>query len=410
MNNAFENALNQLTRAAAAGPVDRNVLARMQMPEREVRVSIPITMDNGSLRIFEGYRVQHSSVRGPYKGGIRYHQDTDINEVKALSLWMSMKCAVAGIPMGGGKGGITVDPKQLSKKELERLSRGWVRALYPVLGPKQDVPAPDVNTTGEIMNWMVDEYQKITGDKSRASFTGKPVAKGGSEGRVIATALGGFFAFDALHKRLGIKEGASVAIQGMGNVGGNAAKLFNEHGYRVVAMSDSHGGIFNSDGLDVLAVFAHKEKSGVLKGFAAAKDISNDSLLELDVDILVPAALENQITNKNAGKIKARVILELANGPTTPEADDILFAKGIVVIPDILANAGGVIVSTFEWEQNLKNVHWSEKKVLDKLQVIMYREALHVADNAKKRKTDMRRAAFLVALGRIGEALKKKSR
>jgi len=404
----FENALDQLRRAAAAGSVAPELLARMQHPEREVRVSIPVKMDDGSLQIFEGYRVQHSSLRGPYKGGIRYHADTDINEVKALALWMTMKCAVAGIPMGGGKGGITVDPKQLSKKELERLSRGWVRRLYPILGPHIDVPAPDVNTTGEIMDWMGDEYRKMTGDKTSATFTGKPLGKGGSEGRVLATGLGGFFAFDALRKSFGIPDGATVAIQGMGNVGGNAAGIFSEHGYRIIAMSDSRGGIVNKKGLDVGAVLAYKEQHGSLKGFPGAAHMSNEKLLELPTDVLVPAALENQITKNNARRIKARMILELANGPTTPEADDILFARHIPVVPDILANAGGVIVSTFEWEQNLKKMHWSEKKVLEKLRTIMRREAVHVASSAKKLKTDLRCAAFLVALGRLEKALKKR--
>ncbi len=406
--NPFENALNQLKRAAAVGKVDERLLARMRTPEREVRVSIPVEMDDGSLRIFDGYRVQHSSLRGPYKGGIRYHPEADINEVKALALWMTMKCAVAGIPMGGGKGGITVDPKELSRKELERLSRGWVQRLYPVLGPRVDVPAPDVNTTGEIMSWMVDEYRKLTGDKTGASFTGKPLKRGGSEGRVLATGMGGFFAFDALRKSFGIRDGANIAIQGMGNVGGNAAHIFSDHGYRIIAMSDSRGGIVNEKGLDVNAVHAHKEKHGSLKGFPGAHNIPNERLLELSCDVLVPAALENQLTASNAPSIKARMVLELANGPTTPEADDILFARGIPVIPDILANAGGVIVSTFEWEQNLKKQHWSEKKVFEKLQAILRREALGIAAKAKRLKTDLRRAAFLVALERLEVALKRK--
>ncbi len=408
--NAFENALEQLARANAVERTNPDLLARMRAPEREVRVSIPVKMDDGSLKIFEGYRVQHSSARGPYKGGIRFHPQTDIDEVKALALWMTMKCAVAGIPMGGGKGGITVDPKQLSKGELERLARGWVRALHPVLGPRRDVPAPDVNTTGEIMGWMVDEYRKITGDTTGASFTGKPVKKGGSEGRVQATSMGGFFAFDTLRKQLSIKDGAAIAIQGMGNVGGNAAKIFSEHGYRIVALSDSHSGVAQEDGLDVKDVLAYKEKNGSLKGYKKARAISNEKLLELPCDVLIPAALENQITKKNASRIKAHMILELANGPTSPEADDILFARGIHVVPDILANAGGVIVSTFEWEQNLKKTHWTESVVLKKLETIIRRETRAVAAHAHKVKTDMRRAAFLIALERLGASVKKKAR
>jgi glutamate dehydrogenase/leucine dehydrogenase len=406
--NPFENALAQLERASAISKASADTLARMKTPEREVRVSIPVRMDDGSLRIFDGYRVQHSSVRGPFKGGIRFHPDTDIHEVKALALWMTMKCAVAGIAMGGGKGGITVDPKKLSQNELERLSRGWVRALAPVLGPKVDVPAPDVNTTPQIMAWMVDEYRKLTGDKTGAAFTGKPIKKGGSEGRGIATGMGGFYAFRALQSLYGIPEGASVAIQGMGNVGGNAAKIFEAHGFRVVALSDSHGGVHNKDGLDVAAVLAYKEAHGSLEGFAEGKHVSNTALLELPCDVLVPAALENQITKKNAGRIKARLVLELANGPTTPEADDILLKNGTVVVPDILANAGGVIVSTFEWQQNLKNAHWSEAQVLKKLDAILTTQSLEIAARAKRSKTDLRRAAFALALERIDEALRKR--
>jgi len=403
--NPFENALKQLDRAAAVTQIHPDTLKRMREAEREVRISIPLKRDNGTLEIFEGYRVQHSSARGPYKGGIRFHSETNMDEVRALALWMSMKCAVADIPMGGGKGGITVDPKQLSKAELERLSRGWVQRLAPVLGPRVDVPAPDVNTNSEIIGWMADEYQKITGDKTNATFTGKPLGKGGSEGRVQATGMGGFYAFDALREQLGIKEGARISIQGMGNVGGNAAKIFNEHGYTVVAMSDSKSGIVHSKGLDVAAVLAYKEKNHTLEGFPGAKKVTNEGILELPADVLIPAALENQITASNAAHINAHTILELANGPTTPEADDVLFARGIHVIPDILANAGGVIVSTFEWEQNLKGEHWSEKEVLDKLKKIMETQSRTVYERAVKLKTDLRRAAFAIALERITAAL-----
>lgn len=408
MNDPFENALSQLSRGANVAHVRPDVLLRMQSPEREVRVSIPVRMDDGTLRIFEGYRVQHSSARGPYKGGIRFHQDTNIAEVKALALWMTMKCAVAGIAMGGGKGGVTVDPKALSKRELERLARGWVRALAPVLGPRVDVPAPDVGTTPEIMGWMVDEYGKLTGDTSGAAFTGKPPKQGGSEGRGIATGLGGFFAFEALRAQFAIPANAAIAVQGMGNVGGNAAKIFSEHGYKVVAMSDSHGGVYNERGLDVAAVIDYKEKHRSLEGFPGARAVSNAKLLELPVDVLAPAALEDQITEKNARRIKAKMVLELANGPTTPEADDILFARGAPVIPDILANAGGVIVSTFEWEQNLKRVHWQERVAIKKLKLIMERQSREVAARAKRLRVDMRRAAFALALERIELALKKK--
>ena len=406
--NAFEQAQLQLSRALKVQKVSEALHARLLKPERQLTVSIPVIMDDGTTKVFEGYRVQYSSLRGPYKGGIRYHQDADINEVKALGFWMAMKCAVAGIAMGGGKGGITVNPRELSKKELEALSRGWVKALYPVLGPEQDVPAPDVNTTPEIMKWMADEYQKLTGDKRNATFTGKPLENGGSEGRGIATGAGGFYVFEALHKGLELPEQVSVVIQGMGNVGGNAAKIFREHGHTILAMSDSKGGIYSADGLDPDAVEKYKKDKGSLKGFPGAKQISNQKLLELKCDVLIPAALENQLTKKNAKNIKAKVVLELANGPTSPDADDILFKKGIPVIPDILANSGGVVVSTFEWEQNLKKEHWSEKDVLDRLRTLLNRESKHVWDKAAKLKTDLRRGAFALALERLDEALGKK--
>lgn len=404
--NAFDEAQKQLKRALAVSSVSEDLCARLARAEREVSIAIPVRMDDGSTRIFEGYRVQYSSLRGPYKGGIRYHPDADINEVRALAFWMTMKCAIAGIPMGGGKGGITVDPRALSKKELERLSRGWVRALYPILGPERDVPAPDVNTTPEIMTWMADEYQKLTGDKRNATFTGKPLNAGGSEGRSAATGMGGFYVFEALREKTGLPRSVSVAIQGMGNVGGFAAKIFTEHGHRVIAMSDSKGGVYLESGLDPERVEAYKREHGSLKGFQNAKQISNEKLLELTCDVLIPAALENQITKKNANKIKAKLVLELANGPTSTDADDILFKKKIPVVPDVLANSGGVVVSTYEWEQNLKNEHWSEKKVLGKLRELLNRESKNVWDLSKKLKTDLRRAAFALALGRLEKALR----
>src|SRR3989344_222139 len=403
--NPFENALKQLDRAAAIGKIESNTLSRMCHAEREVSVSIPVTMDDGNVRMFEGYRVQHSSARGPYKGGIRFHPDTNIDEVRALALWMTMKCAVAGIAMGGGKGGITVNPKELSKPELERLSRGWVRGLYPVLGPKVDVPAPDVNTNSEIIGWMADEYAKLTGDTTGAAFTGKPVSKGGSEGRSVATGMGGFYTFDALREHLNISASATIAVQGMGNVGGNAAKIFESSAHRIVTISDSHTGVYQKNGLNVTGVLAYKEKNGSIKGFTGAEEITNEKLLELPVDCLIPAALENQITASNAARLKARIVLELANGPTTTDADDILFSRGIAVVPDILANSGGVIVSTFEWEQNLKSEHWSESDVLGKLKKILETQSQLIATRASELKTDMRRAAFVVALERITSAL-----
>ncbi|PIR84159.1 glutamate dehydrogenase [Candidatus Kaiserbacteria bacterium CG10_big_fil_rev_8_21_14_0_10_51_14] len=405
-SNPFEEAQKQLARATAVFPISDELRARLTQPERELTVSIPVRMDNEKTQVFEGYRVQYSSLRGPYKGGIRYHLLADINEVRALAFWMALKCAVAGIPMGGGKGGITVDPRELSKAELERLSRGWVRALYPVLGPDRDVPAPDVNTNPEIIGWMADEYEKITGDSRNATFTGKPLDKGGSEGRTAATGVGGFYTFEALQKKMQLPSSVSVVIQGMGNVGGWAAKTFHAHGHRVLAMSDSQGGIYVKNGLHPEEVEKYKKERGTLQGFPNAKPIHNGELLELQCDVLIPAALEDQITEENARNIKAKVVLELANGPATTEADDILYKKGIHVVPDILANSGGVVVSTYEWEQNLKKEHWSEEEVLQKLRTLLERESNKIWDMSVKLKTDLRRAAFALALERLEEALR----
>lgn len=406
MTNPFENALLQLSRANAAKPFPADLIERLTHPNREIRVSIPVRMDDGSLRVFEGYRVEHNNARGPYKGGIRFHRDTDIHEVKALALWMTMKCAVAGIPMGGGKGGVTVDPKTLSKGELERLSRGWVRALSDVLGPQKDVPAPDVNTTPEIMAWMADEFGKITGDTSGAVITGKPLDKGGSEGRGTATAQGGFYVFDALREKLGLPEKCRVVIQGFGNAGDHAADLWTKAGHSVIAVSDSKGAIVSDVGLDIDVVTAHKKATGSVVGMAGTRTVSNDELLALECDLLIPAALENQIRADNVSTIRAKAIMELANGPTTPEADDALFARGVAVVPDILFNAGGVTVSTFEWEQNLKGEHWTEADVFAKLKTIMEREANEIFATAQSLGTDLRRAAFVVALGRLEEAMR----
>lgn len=403
--NAFENALLQLKRASEVKKISKEVIDRVSKSEREVVVSIPVKMDDNSTIFFEGYRVQHSALRGPYKGGIRFHPHAEIHEVRALAFWMTLKCAVAGIPMGGGKGGVRVDPKSLSQKELEKLSRGWVKRLHPVIGPKMDVPAPDVNTNGQIMTWMVDEYRKLTGDKTGAAFTGKPLHKGGSEGRSVATGMGGFYVFNALHKKLDLPRHCSVVVQGMGNVGGNAAKIFHRDGHNIVAMSDSRSGIYNPSGLNPEEVEAYKVKHGTLMNFPGGENITNAQLLELKCDLLIPAALENQFTKENALRVKAKVILELANGPTTPEADDVFVKEKIIVIPDILANSGGVIVSTFEWQQNLKSVHWSEKQVLKKLETLLVIQSRLVYDLSKKYKTDLRRAAFLLALDRLEKAI-----
>ena len=401
MQNPYQNAIAQLDKVIKIKKFNDSLVASLRQPNREIRISIPVKMDNGSTKIFEGYRVEYNNVLGPYKGGIRYHHQTEINEVKALAFWMTIKCAVAGIPMGGGKGGITVEPNILSKGELERLSRGWVRGLSDILGPHKDVPAPDVNTTPEIMDWMTDEYMKVTGDKTRATFTGKPIEKGGSEGRGEATGLGGFYVFDALRKNLNLPKECRVVIQGFGNVGSHAAEIFTEHGHKVIAVSDSKGAIFKKDGLDLKEVKAHKKTTGSLKDFLGAKNITNEELLELPCDLLIPAAFENVITNDNAKKIKAKAIMELANGPITPEADEILFKKNIPVVPDVLANSGGVTVSYFEWDQNLKKEHWTAKQVFTKLKPMMEDISKEILKKSKESKTSLRMGAFILALERI---------
>jgi len=404
MQNPYQNAMAQLDKVAqitTAKNFSKDFFVHLRQPDRDIRISIPVKMDDGSLKIFEGYRVEYNNALGPYKGGIRYHANTEINEVKALAFWMTIKCAVANIPMGGGKGGITVDPKTLSKNELEKLSRGWVGKLSDILGPHKDVPAPDVNTTPEIMAWMSDEFEKLTGDKTKATFTGKPIENGGSEGRGQATGLGGFYVFNSLRTQLGLPEQCKIAIQGFGNVGSNAARIFAENKHIVIAVSDSKSAIAKEDGLDLTQVEIYKKTTGGLKDFPGAKNITNEELLELSCDVLIPAAFENVITEQNADKIKSKVILELANGPITPEADEILFKKGIQVIPDVLANSGGVTVSYFEWDQNLKNEKWSEKEVCDKLLPMMNDAAQNILQRAQENKTHLRMGAFILALERI---------
>jgi len=405
MQNPFQNAMSQLDKVAKIKNFSEEFISRLRQPDRDIKISIPVKMDDSSLKIFEGYRVEYNNALGPYKGGIRYHQDTEINEVKALAFWMALKCAVAGIPMGGGKGGITVNPKELSKSELEKLSRGWVQKLSDILGPKKDVPAPDVNTTPEIMDWMADEFEKITGDKTRAMITGKPLGKGGSEGRGTATAQGGFFVFEALKKELNLPEKCKVAIQGFGNAGSYAALIWEKAGHTIVAISDSKGGIYNPNGINIEKLMEYKKNTGSISNFPESKNTTNEELLETECDLLIPAAFENQITDQNANKIRAKAILELANGPIIPEADEILFKKGIPIVPDILANSGGVTVSYFEWDQNLKNEHWSEKEVFDKLQPLLEDSSKKILEKAKESNTDLRRGAFILALERIQEKM-----
>ena len=409
MQNPFSNAMMQLDKVAKINNFGDEIISRFRQPDRDIKVSIPVQMDDGELRIFEGYRVEYNNALGPYKGGIRYHPDTDISEVKALAFWMALKCAVVGIPMGGGKGGITVDPKLLSKAELEKLSRGWVDKLSDILGPHKDVPAPDVNTTPEIMAWMADEFEKITGDTTGAVITGKPVEKGGSLGRDTATAQGGFYVFQALKDKLGLGDKCKVVIQGFGNAGANAAQIWQTAGHNIIAVSDSKSGVLNPNGLDIEKLMQHKKNTGSIMGFCqqspGTTDITNENLLETDCDLLIPAAFENIITEANVDKIKAKVILELANGPINSAADEILFAKGVTVIPDILANSGGVVVSYFEWDQNLKNEHWTKDEVFGKLQPMMADSAEKVYKAAQESQTDLRMGAFILAIDSIKQHL-----
>ncbi|MBI1961572.1 MAG: Glu/Leu/Phe/Val dehydrogenase [Parcubacteria group bacterium] len=404
---AFENALKQLDNAAQTLGLDFGTVAKLKDPDRVYEFEVPLVMDNGSPRSFRGYRVQFNNSRGPYKGGIRLHPQVDLDEVKALAFWMAIKTAVVNIPMGGGKGGVSVNPKELSSAELERLSRAWVAYMAPHIGPHQDVPAPDVNTNPRIMDWMADEYKNITGDASGAAFTGKSLGRGGSEGRRTATGQGAFYVLGELMAALGMElAGKRVVIQGFGNAGHHFALLAQKAGYTIVGVSDSKGGIYHPDGLNIEAIMKTKEEQGSVVASDAGTSVSNRELLELACDILVPAALENQITKENAGNIQAKVVLEIANGPTTPEADAILWAKKIYVVPDVLANAGGVTVSYFEWDQNLKNEHWSEAEVFQKLETVMKNAFKAVWDTHKEHDVDLRTGAFMVAVRRIVEATK----
>ncbi len=408
MPSAFENALTQLHKSAKVLNLDQSTLAQLESPLRIITLSIPVKMDNGATKVFTGYRSQYNNARGPFKGGIRYHWNVSEDEVKALSFWMTMKCATVGIPLGGGKGGIIVNPKELSKAELERLSRGYIRGLYKYIGPDQDVPAPDVYTTPEIMGWMMDEYEKLTGRHAPGVITGKPLSLGGSAGRGFSTAQGGVYCLDEALKKLGKQPfETTVAIQGFGNAGAHMARILNGLGYKIVAASDSKGGIkTKGEKLDVAALEAHKEKTGSVANFENTEAITNEQLLECEVDVLIPAALENQITAANAPRVKAKIIGELANGPTTPEADEILFKNGTLIIPDILMNAGGVTVSYFEQVQNASNYYWTEEEVLEKLKKIMTTSFEAVWQTKERHAIDMRTAAFVLAVERVATAMK----
>jgi glutamate dehydrogenase (NAD(P)+) len=403
--NPWQVAQQQFDLAAERLNLDPGLRRVLREPRRELTVHFPVKMDDGSVQVFTGYRVQHNLGRGPAKGGIRYHQDVSLDEVKALAMWMTWKCAVVGIPYGGGKGGVIVDPKKLSQKELEGLSRRFFTEIEVLVGPEKDIPAPDVNTNAQVMAWFMDTYSMHQGYTVPGVVTGKPISLGGSEGRNEATARGTVFCIIEAARHLGIElDKATVAIQGFGNAGSIAAQLMADERATVVAVSDSTGGIHNPNGLDIKRVLGWKKEHGTVQGFPGATDITNAEVLEVDCNILIPAALEGQITERNAGNIKARLIAEAANGPTTPEADRILFKNSKFMIPDILCNAGGVTVSYFEWVQDLNRDHWSERVVNEKLKEIMVRSFSEVLAIARRDQCDMRTAAYLLAVQRVAEA------
>jgi glutamate dehydrogenase (NAD(P)+) len=404
---ALTVAQEQLKLAAEKLNLDKGIHEILKRPKRAIMVSVTIKMDDCSIGVFEGCRVQHWDVLGPFKGGLRYHPNVTLDEVTALAIWMTWKCAVAGLPYGGAKGGIACDTKKLSLGEQERLTRRYVSLIVDYLGPHRDVPAPDVYTNAQTMAWIMDTYSQLKGYSIPESVTGKPVEIGGSEGRVCATSQGVSLCVREAAEKLGLKlKGAAVAVQGFGNVGYNAASILHSMGCKIVAVSDSSGGIYCSEGLNPYNVRAHKNKTGSVQGYEGSTNVTNAELLQSKCDILVPAALENQLMKANAGKIKARIVAEGANGPTTPEADKILYEKDVCLIPDILANSGGVTVSYFEWVQNLTREHWTLDEVNVKLEAKITKAFADVYKLSSKEESDMRTAALMLGVGRVAHALK----
>jgi glutamate dehydrogenase (NAD(P)+) len=403
--NIWAVAQSQFDHAAEKLDLDDGMRRVLRVPQRELTVNFPVTMDDGNVQVFTGHRVQHNVSRGPAKGGIRYHQDVTLDEVRALAMWMTWKCACVNIPYGGGKGGVIVDPKHLSMREVEGLTRRFTTEISPLIGPERDIPAPDVNTNAQTMAWIMDTYSMHHGYTIPGVVTGKPIAVGGSLGRNEATARGAVFTLQQWAKAKGeTLEGARVAIEGYGNAGSIAATLLKAEGAIIIAVSDSTGGIHDAAGLDPAKVSAWKAEHGTVVGFPGADAVNNHELLELECDILVPAALENQITAANAPKVKAKVVAEAANGPTTPEADAILYDRGIFVIPDILCNAGGVTVSYFEWVQDMQSFFWTEARINESLKEIMDRAFEAVHHMSDRHQVDMRTAAYMVAVARVAEA------
>ena len=406
--NPFEVALEQLDEAAKLIKLDNGLHQILAHPKRVLIVSIPVRLDNEEIRVFTGFRSQHNDARGPYKGGIRYHPQVTIDEVKALSMWMTWKCAIADIPYGGGKGGVICNPKEMSDLELERMTRRYAYAIADIIGPHTDIPAPDVYTGGKEMAWIMDTYSALKGNYVQPEvITGKPLAIGGSLGRTEATGRGLSFTVREAAKKLKLNlHTATVAVQGFGNAGQYAAQLLEEQGAKVIAASDSKGGVYNKNGIQIGALRKHKEKKGSVVGFPESKSISNEEVLETDCTVLIPAALENQITKKNAPKISAKVVAEAANGPTTPEADDILYKNKTLLIPDVLANGGGVTVSYFEWLQNLRRESWSESQVNEMLDKNITRAFSDVYATHDKYQVNMRKASTVLAINRVVDAIK----
>jgi len=403
--NPYHMAVQQFEAAADKINLSEDMREILRQPKRELIVNFPVRLDSGRVRTFTGYRVQHNVNRGPAKGGIRYGPDVTLDEVKALAMWMTWKCAVVSIPFGGAKGGVICDPKQMNPSELERLTRRYATEISIVIGPHSDIPAPDVNTNAQVMGWIMDTYSMHEGYSIPAVVTGKPLSIGGSEGRNDATATGVLFVTRQAAKRMGMPlQGARVSIQGFGNAGSIAARLFHREGCKVVAVSDTRGGIYNESGLDPATVLRFKQERGSVVNFPRGQNISVQDVLEIPCDILIPAATEGVITAANADRVQAHIISEAANGPTTPEADEILFRKGVYIFPDILANAGGVTVSYFEWVQDLQSFFWDVEEITQKLEVIMNRAFAAVADKADQFSCDMRLAANMLAISRVAEA------
>lgn len=407
--NPFDNFVAVMDKAAGVMGISEEDYLTFKYPERELKVALPVRMDDGSLKVFEGFRIQHSTLRGPAKGGVRYHQNVNVDEVRALSAWMTFKCAVAAIPYGGGKGGIVCRPREMSKGEQERLTRTYIDKISAIISPNTDIPAPDVGTNAQTMDWMVDEYSKLKGESVYGIVTGKSIEIGGSKGRNEATGRGVCFVTLEMMKKYNMKpEDCKIVIQGMGNVGSISAKLLAEEGAKIIAVSDVSCAIYNENGLDIAGIYKYLDSGkNLLDGYTGdCKRITNAELLELPCDILIPAALENQITAENADRIKAKIVIEAANGPTSVEADEILNKKGVKVLPDILSNSGGVIVSYFEWVQNLQNFYWEEDDVNAKLKRQIVGAFNDVFDAREKYDCTFRVAAYIVALNRLVTAKK----